>query len=657
MCGRIANRPDFASACSGVAALVRLCLAALLASMLPAAAYAQSFQYTNSVDGAFDENTAPCATPLQRTFNVTQSFTVQDVNIGILLTHTWRGDIEMRLRSPAGTVVTLFNSTGGNRDNLNVLLDDAIGTSVDTHTNNDTATAATAVPPYQRNFAPNTALSAFNGQNSVGTWTLSICDNAGSDAGTFYQADLFLTGPYADLSLTKTVSNSAPAAGTNITYTLSVLNASSPSISAASVSVLDILPAGVTFVSASGTGTYNSTTGVWTVGSVPAGSTRSITITVTVNATAGATITNSAEISASSESDVDSTPNNASTSEDDDDSVSFTVSGARVAGTPPTLSCPNGTTVHDWDSVSWTAGSTTNSYSVSNLGTVGFNITRTGGAWLANATYGGQSPARQNAVTGGFSPAQFSIFELINFTNQSETATTTITLPTAVPGAQFRIFDIDYSAGQFADRITVTGSYNGNSVTPVLTNGVSNYVIGNSAFGDATSADTSANGNLVITFTSPVDTISITYGNHLLAPADPGQQAVAIHDITFCRPVANLTVSKISSVLSDGVSTTNPKAIPGATVRYCITLSNAGSGTATSVSASDTLPATVTFVPGSMASGTSCGSASTVEDDNGIGADETDPFGMVFNSGTITGTAATMAPGSTFAMVFNVTVN
>src|SRR3546814_15994068 len=98
----------------------------------------------------------------------------------------------------------------------------------------------------------------------------------------------------------------------------------------------------------------------------------------------------------------------------------------------------------------------------------------------------------QNVVTGALAPAQYSIFQLVDFTSQTGTVTSTIALPTAVPGAQFRLFDVDYAAGQFADRVTVTGTYNGAAVTPVLTNGSANYVIGKRAYGDVLSADGSA---------------------------------------------------------------------------------------------------------------------------------------------------------------------
>jgi len=632
-------------------------LALTLASN-PAAAQTTT-SYSNTTTGTISETATTCTSPMVRNFTVAANAQVTDVNIGVQFTHTYRGDVRATLVSPAGTVVNLITNVGTSADNLNVLFDDSAAASISTHTTNDNTAAA---PPYQRTFRPEGSLASFNGQGSAGTWQLTICDSLNGDNGNFTRTDLTLAtvpiAPSADLSLTKSVSNASPASGTSINYILSVTNASGSALTATGVTVQDVLPAGFAFTGASGFGSYSSTTGVWAVGSIPPGTTRTLTITGTVTATAGASVTNSAEVSASSAFDFDSTPGNGAAGEDDYDSATFTVSGTRVAGTPPTLVCPVGTTVHDWDGVSSAAGTTSGNYALTAIGTMNVGIAISGGSFLNNATYGGQSPTRQNVVTGGFSPAQFSIFEIADFTSQAGAITSTITLPTAVPGAQFRVFDIDYAAGQFADRLTVTGSFNGASVMPTLTNGISNYVIGNSAYGDVTSADNSANGNVVVTFSAPVDTITITYGSHSLAPADPGQQGAAIHDITFCRPTTNLTIAKTSSVVSDPTNgTTDPKAIPGATMRYCILVTNNGSGTATGINVGDPLPATTTFIPGSLRSGTSCAGATTVEDDNASGADESDPFGASIAGTTVAATTPTLAPTGTMAVTFDVTVN
>ena len=633
----------------------------LALGLFAAPAQAQtSTTYSNTATGAISETATPCTAPLVRNFTVAANAQVTDVNIGVQLTHSYRGDLRATLVSPTGTVVNLITNVGTSANNLNILFDDSAAASITTHSSNNDST--TAAPPYQRTFRPQGSLADFNGEGSAGSWQLTICDSLNSDNGNFTRSDLTLTtvpiAPSADLSLAKTVSSAAPAFGASISYILSVTNASGSALTATGVTVQDDLPAGFTFTGASGFGSYNSGTGVWSVGSIPPGTTRTLTITGTVAATSGATVVNSAEISASSAFDFDSTPGNAAAGEDDYASASFTVSGSRTAGTAPALVCPAGITIHDWDSIAWSAGTTSGSYALANIGTMNFNIAISGGSFLNNATYGGQSPTRQNVVTGGLSPAQYSIFEIIDMTSQSGVVTSTIALPTAVPGAQFRLFDIDYAAGQFADRVTVTGSNNGVTVLPTMTNGVSNYVIGNSAYGDAASADASANGTVVVTFAAPVDTITIVYGSHSLAPTDPGQQGMAIHDISFCRPTANLALAKTSSIVSDPVNgTSNPKAIPGAVMRYCLLVTNNGSATATSIVIADAVPATMTYIPASLRSGTSCAGATTVEDDNAAGGDESDPFGASFAGTKVSATTATLAPTSAMAIAFTATVN
>ena len=118
-----------------------------------------------------------------------------------------------------------------------------------------------------------------------------------------------------------------------------------------------------------------------------------------------------------------------------------------------------------------------------------------------------------------------------------------------------------------------------------------------------------------------------------------------------------ITVTKQSSVFSDNVSGTNPKAIPGAVVRYCILIANPGTLTATNVTASDILPTRVTYIIGSLFSGASCATATTAEDEGNTGIDETDPYGISVVGSTITGTATSLSAGTAFAIVFKATIN
>ena len=108
--------------------------------------------------------------------------------------------------------------------------------------------------------------------------------------------------PLVDLSLDKAVTTAPEYLGDTAVYRLTVSNAG-PS-EATEVEVTDHLPAGVRFVSAS-SDDYDEATGIWTVGTIPAGSGQQLEITVEVTAL---TSVNLAQITSQHESDLDSQP-------------------------------------------------------------------------------------------------------------------------------------------------------------------------------------------------------------------------------------------------------------------------------------------------------------------------------------------------------------
>jgi uncharacterized repeat protein (TIGR01451 family) len=123
---------------------------------------------------------------------------------------------------------------------------------------------------------------------------------------------------------------------------------------------------------------------------------------------------------------------------------------------------------------------------------------------------------------------------------------------------------------------------------------------------------------------------------------------------TYTVAGALVTVAKASRVVSDPVNgTTNPKAIPGATVEYCITVANAaGAATATDVDVVDDLPADVSydsvygiFVDGdaTCANGTAGGSFSA---GTGPGGED-----------QVLGGLSDVAAGETRSLYFRVTIN
>ena len=120
------------------------------------------------------------------------------------------------------------------------------------------------------------------------------------------------TPQYADLKVTKTVSNPAPNVGSNVTFTIEVENLGADQ--ATNVSVDDLLPAGLTFISASSQA-YDPGTGVWQVGTVDVGSGNVETLTIIATVAQSGTFTNTAAVSTTSppdQYDPDSTNNSGS---------------------------------------------------------------------------------------------------------------------------------------------------------------------------------------------------------------------------------------------------------------------------------------------------------------------------------------------------------
>ncbi len=132
-------------------------------------------------------------TPIQRTFVVSDSFIVSDVNFGFNADHPDRTHIEPHLESPALTTVLLYGGASASnkpQKNLDVLWDDATRNRMFY----DTADHNTAAPYYDNLRLPHESLDVFRGQNAQGVWTLTICDRVPqAEDGTYNRSRLFLS--------------------------------------------------------------------------------------------------------------------------------------------------------------------------------------------------------------------------------------------------------------------------------------------------------------------------------------------------------------------------------------------------------------------------------------------------------------------------------
>jgi uncharacterized repeat protein (TIGR01451 family) len=131
-------------------------------------------------------------------------------------------------------------------------------------------------------------------------------------------------------------------------------------------------------------------------------------------------------------------------------------------------------------------------------------------------------------------------------------------------------------------------------------------------------------------------------------------------DYTVSAPI--LSVAKTSRVVNDFVSASNPKAIPGAIVEYCISVANgAGGATADNISISDLVPTNTTYVAGSIlvdatvttpGATQTCSGGTSVDDTANADAGE---FGTPGN--TVVGRLSSIAATTARALIFRVTLN
>lgn len=115
---------------------------------------------------------------------------ISDVNVSVGLTHTYLSDVQIDVVNPQGAIVKLFErSCGATNSNLLLNYDDfggvmACGT-----------TTVQTVTPYEQ-------LSAFNGLNPQGNWTLRVRDAFLNDVGSLDSASITICTKTYTLSTT-----------------------------------------------------------------------------------------------------------------------------------------------------------------------------------------------------------------------------------------------------------------------------------------------------------------------------------------------------------------------------------------------------------------------------------------------------------------------
>jgi serine protease len=111
---------------------------------------------------------------------------VVDLDVIVVLDHTYTADMVITITAPNGTTVTLFDRRGGAGDNL-------AGTRFDdeaaVHISGGSA-------PFRGSFRPEHSLSAFDWANPAGVWSLKVRDVSNRDVGVIKAVTLDVAGAW-----------------------------------------------------------------------------------------------------------------------------------------------------------------------------------------------------------------------------------------------------------------------------------------------------------------------------------------------------------------------------------------------------------------------------------------------------------------------------
>ncbi len=159
-------------------------------------AYSSAFNFTTAniscntyVSTDVPVNISASGTPtVTSTLTISDLGTIDDVNVKNLdISHTWINDLIVTLESPAGTQVTLFSQICNSENDILTNFDDE---SSNPHS------SLPCPPTNNGTYQPLDALSAFDGEDLDGTWTLTIEDVFNQDGGSLnaWSLDICYTG-------------------------------------------------------------------------------------------------------------------------------------------------------------------------------------------------------------------------------------------------------------------------------------------------------------------------------------------------------------------------------------------------------------------------------------------------------------------------------
>ena len=167
-------------------------LLAVVMALAPAASADLTLIYTGSFDLPIPaEPETGHAWMNDAVINVSDSFTVIDLDVEITLEHTSVFDLQLFVQGPDGTRLTLVHYDPADeffegQDYTATIFDDEAETPIEA-----------GQAPFTGRFSPRAPaeLSVFDGRNPQGPWTIQIYDSWYANVGTLYEVKLIFQTP------------------------------------------------------------------------------------------------------------------------------------------------------------------------------------------------------------------------------------------------------------------------------------------------------------------------------------------------------------------------------------------------------------------------------------------------------------------------------
>ena len=473
------------------------------------------------------------------------------------------------------------------------------------------------------------------GSTIANTATISSLDQTDPfDTNDSATADL--TVMVVDLALTKSVDVTAALPGAMLNYTIVVENLGPDP--ATNVAVTDLLPAQVAYVSSSATsGSYDSGTGVWSVGALAVSASDTLSIEVTVVAGTAGLIVNTASVDALEED------SNASNDTDDAQTdVLFSLSEFQVTSSVASEQRPSWSPTGDEIAFDSNVNGNTDLFRIPDTGgaatqitvstrfdihadwspdgsTIAYAVPLTGTNDISLIPAAGGTPTTLEAdsLANDRFPDWSPDGSMIAFTKDGDIYVIPSTGGTAVQITTDPAADAHPTWSPDGTMIGFLSSRSGNNDIWVIpaTGGVATQLTTDP--GNDGAPDWSPDGTMIAfqsnrSGNNDIWTMPATGGSAMQLTTHPGVDAQPDwspggNRIAFARDGDIWTLTLGASGSADVALTKvvdQPTPAEGDTIQYTIVASNAGPDVATSLLVSDVLPAGVTYVSSSATQGT-----------------------------------------------------